>query len=148
MSCMIIPRTLEASVTVHTHTCTLQWWWKSEVVSLVWCVWLHYRKGHDFTQQKLKALYVTHSSQFPEVEEFVEQAISHYSLDPIQISGLGIKESLSQLKHSHPQFKAIMMGTRHTDPYSGMTVIHLCGNPSNEDPEMKIPRITGQFAWN
>lgn len=75
-------------------------------------------KGHDFTQQKLKVLYVTHSSQFPEVEEFVEQAISRYSLDPIQISGLGIKESLCQLKHSHPQFKAIMMGTRHTDPYS------------------------------
>ena len=62
---------------------------------------------------------MTHSVQFPEVEQFVEQAIARYSLDPVQISGLGIKDALCQLKHSHPHFKAIMMGTRRTDPYSG-----------------------------
>ena len=30
-----------------------------------------------------------------------------------------MKNALCQLKTSHPQFKAIMMGQRHTDPHCG-----------------------------
>ena len=40
-----------------------------------------------------------------------------YSLELIQVSG-SIQHALSQLKSSHPQLKAVCMGTRHTDPYS------------------------------
>jgi hypothetical protein len=40
-----------------------------------------------------------------------------YGLELIQVSG-SIQQALSQLKSSHPQLKAVCMGTRHTDPYS------------------------------
>ena len=40
-----------------------------------------------------------------------------YGLELIQVSG-SIQHALSQLKSSHPQLKAVCMGTRHTDPYS------------------------------
>lgn len=42
-----------------------------------------------------------------------------YELEVIRISGT-IQEALSVLKRSHPEIKAIFMGTRHTDPYSGL----------------------------
>ena len=77
-------------------------------------------KGHDFSQQNLNILYVTRSAQFPEVETFVEESVARYFLAPVRISGMGIKNALCQLKQSHPHFKAIMMGTRHTDPFSGI----------------------------
>ena len=63
---------------------------------------------------------MTGSAQFPEVESFVEESVSHYSLDAVEISGMGIREALCRLKQSHPQFKAVMMGTRSTDPFSGI----------------------------
>ena len=43
--------------------------------------------------------------------------ICRYGLELIQVSG-SIQHALSQLKSSHPQLKAVCMGTRHTDPYS------------------------------
>jgi FAD synthetase len=75
-------------------------------------------KGHDFSRQKLQALYVTSAAQFPEVERFVEEAVARYSLEPVRISGVGIRDALGRLKLSHPQFRAVMMGTRRTDPFS------------------------------
>ena len=43
--------------------------------------------------------------------------IFRYGLELIQVSG-SIQDALSQLKSSHPQLKAVCMGTRHTDPHS------------------------------
>ena len=41
-----------------------------------------------------------------------------YGLELIQVSG-SIRHALSTLKETHPQLKAVCMGTRYTDPYSG-----------------------------
>ena len=41
-----------------------------------------------------------------------------YGLELIRVSG-SIQHALSVLKSSHPNLKAVCMGTRHTDPYSG-----------------------------
>lgn len=92
-------------------------------------------KGHDFSQRKLQVLYVLPSAQFPEVEKFVEEAESRYSLHLERIVGLGIRDALSQLKTSHPQFKAIMMGTRRSDPFSGIIL-------------STRPLRTHVWAWN
>ncbi len=40
-----------------------------------------------------------------------------YRLDQIVINGR-IKDSMNSLKTTHPQIKAVIMGTRRTDPYS------------------------------
>ncbi|CAI8051453.1 FAD synthase, partial [Geodia barretti] len=73
-------------------------------------------KGHDFSQQKLQVLYVVCSKPFPEVETFVDESVSRYSLNLVKMEDK-MQNALCQLKTSHPQFKAIMMGQRHTDPY-------------------------------
>ena len=55
-----------------------------------------------------------------------EGAISHsFGLKVIRVSG-GIKYALSGLKSSHPDLKAICMGTRRTDPHSGEEYVHAC----------------------
>ena len=40
-----------------------------------------------------------------------------YRLDPIVINGR-IKEAMTELKATHPEIKATIMGTRRTDPHS------------------------------
>ena len=47
--------------------------------------------------------------------------MSLYPLELVRIQGVGIREALCQLKTSHPQLKAIVMGSRRTDPFSGIT---------------------------
>jgi hypothetical protein len=42
-------------------------------------------------------------------------------LDLVELSGR-IKNSLGKLKDDRPQIKAMFMGTRNTDPYSGQEI--------------------------
>ncbi len=49
-----------------------------------------------------------------------------YGLDVIRIKG-SIRDALSELKSSHPHLKAVCMGTRSTDPHSGM--LSACYSP-------------------
>ncbi|KAF8314008.1 adenine nucleotide alpha hydrolases-like protein [Clavulina sp. PMI_390] len=90
---------------------------------------------------KLRSIYITSDHPFPEIEEFVEESCVRYNLDLVRIGG-DIKEalatylgtsSLSEARASmhlakHVEqgktapgegIKAIVMGTRKTDPYSG-----------------------------
>ncbi|KAK7099571.1 hypothetical protein V1264_003694 [Littorina saxatilis] len=66
---------------------------------------------------KLQALYIRSRLPFPEVELFVQQACKRYNLELIRYEGR-IKENLAALKDGHPNIKAVLMGTRKTDPYS------------------------------
>ena len=66
---------------------------------------------------RLNALFIHNKPQFDNVLEFIDQCVKFYELNVIQINGL-IKDALFQLKHSHPDIRCIIMGTRFTDPYS------------------------------
>ncbi|PVD33276.1 hypothetical protein C0Q70_04529 [Pomacea canaliculata] len=74
------------------------------------------RKYPDNTN-KLKALYIRSRQPFPEVELFVSMACQRYNLELIRYEGR-IKENLASLAKGHPNIKAVLMGTRKTDPYS------------------------------
>ncbi|XP_072172172.1 FAD synthase-like [Diadema setosum] len=75
------------------------------------------RKYPDYKGQ-LQVLYIQHPrGTFPEVDEFVKESILRYNLKTILIQG-PIKGALSKMKESHPKIKAVLMGTRNTDPYS------------------------------
>ena len=63
----------------------------------------------------------------------------------IRIPG-GIREALSQLKASHPQLKAVCMGTRRTDPYSGVCVC-VCGGWGGGEGTRRTDPYSGVCVW-
>ena len=92
---------------------------------------------------QLNAVYVQCDSPFPQVEEFIKEATSRYRLNLITLKG-SIKEALEKLRLSHPNIKAIMMGTRRDDPFSD--ALHTF---SPTDPEWpQYMRINPILDWN
>jgi len=69
----------------------------------------------------IKALYVTCSSPFPEVETFVESCAASYHLDLIRTmpNNIPMKEALNQYKEREPGVTSILVGTRRDDPHGG-----------------------------
>ncbi|XP_040901353.1 FAD synthase [Toxotes jaculatrix] len=68
-------------------------------------------------KDKVKALYIRIVSPFPEMERFLQDTIKRYDLDLFSVEG-SIRQALSEVQERRPQLKAVLMGTRRTDPYS------------------------------
>ncbi|PVG01636.1 adenine nucleotide alpha hydrolases-like protein [Serendipita vermifera] len=68
---------------------------------------------------RFKALYITCSAPFSEVDAFVEHCASSYSLELFQTrpGGLPMKEALMQYKEHDPSVKSVLLGTRRGDPH-------------------------------
>lgn len=76
-----------------------------------------YPDGKD----KLKALYIRIVSPFPEMERFLQDTIKRYDLELISVEG-NIQQALSEVQERRPELRAVLMGTRRSDPYSlGLT---------------------------
>ncbi|KAL5006659.1 hypothetical protein ScPMuIL_015465 [Solemya velum] len=75
------------------------------------------KKKYSNLNTKLKALYITSKSPFPEVEQFIQSSRDRYQLEMLHFDGR-IQDSLSQMKKQYPEIKAVVMGTRKTDPWS------------------------------
>lgn len=67
---------------------------------------------------RLRLLYIRDapSETFREVDEFVEEVKSKYSLDAIEVGGTDMRSALDHVVRDHPEVGAIFMGTRSTDP--------------------------------
>ncbi|KAG8227115.1 hypothetical protein J437_LFUL001659 [Ladona fulva] len=65
----------------------------------------------------LKALYIRTKDPFPELEEFVETAALRYGLKLYTLEG-PLKKALQDFVNEHPSYKAVLIGTRRTDPKS------------------------------
>lgn len=65
----------------------------------------------------IKSLYVRYSNAFEDVDRFMKRSQQSYQLDLITIEGK-MKHALEKLKVDHPEIKAVLMGTRFTDPHS------------------------------
>ncbi|KFM74835.1 FAD synthase, partial [Stegodyphus mimosarum] len=63
----------------------------------------------------IRGLYVRNGETFQELENFVQEIITKYQLNLTVIEG-DMKETISQYLKSHPQIKAVIMGTRRCDP--------------------------------
>lgn len=72
-----------------------------------------YPEGKD----KLKALYIRIVSPFPEMERFLQDTIKRYDLELFSVEG-SIRQALNEVQERRPDLKAVLMGTRRTDPYS------------------------------
>lgn len=66
---------------------------------------------------KLCCLYVESKDPFPEIQEFIQNVTTYYSIPTIALKA-SIKESMEYLKETRPNIKACLMGTRRTDPFS------------------------------
>ncbi|QSZ28724.1 hypothetical protein DSL72_003226 [Monilinia vaccinii-corymbosi] len=65
---------------------------------------------------KLPSVYIISPHPFPEVDEFVATSSSHYHLSLSRYPS-PMKEAFAQYLHEHEHVKAILVGTRRTDPH-------------------------------
>jgi len=79
---------------------------------------------HSFIQKnfadhkrKIQALYIKEADPFPEVEEFIRDSMEANNIDLVTING-PMKEALSQFLGAKPGIKAMVLGTRSSDPKS------------------------------
>lgn len=75
---------------------------------------------HKFCPERkhtLKAVYIKDEHSFDEVDQFMTDSVERYNLKMITLTGR-MKAALWKLKEEHPTVKAVIMGTRRTDPYS------------------------------
>uniref|UniRef100_A0A8C5GC56 FAD synthase n=1 Tax=Gouania willdenowi TaxID=441366 RepID=A0A8C5GC56_GOUWI len=74
-------------------------------------------RRHPDGKDKVKALYIRIVSPFPEMERFLQDTIKRYDLELISVEG-NIRQALSEVQERRPELKAVLMGTRRSDPYS------------------------------
>ncbi|XP_041844556.1 FAD synthase isoform X2 [Melanotaenia boesemani] len=68
-------------------------------------------------KDRVKALYIRIVSPFPEMERFLQDTIKRYDLELISVEG-SIRQALNEVQERRPELKAVLMGTRRSDPYS------------------------------
>uniref|UniRef100_A0A3P8RWZ8 FAD synthase n=1 Tax=Amphiprion percula TaxID=161767 RepID=A0A3P8RWZ8_AMPPE len=64
------------------------------------------KRRYPDSKDKLKALYIRIVSPFPEMERFLQDTIKRYDLE------------LFSVQERRPELRAVLMGTRRSDPYS------------------------------
>ncbi|XP_064634577.1 FAD synthase-like isoform X2 [Lineus longissimus] len=96
-----------------------------------------------YPDDTLQAMYVQCRMPFPEVESFIQNSKQSYNLELIELSGK-IKDCLGRLKQDQPHIKAMFMGTRNTDPYSG----HLGHFAKTDSDWPEYMRISPILDWD
>ncbi|XP_018008214.1 FAD synthase [Hyalella azteca] len=69
------------------------------------------------TLPTIQAVYIKEQNSFPQITKFVDETINRYALNCTILEG-PLKNALHQLQRQQPNIKAVIMGTRHSDPYS------------------------------
>ncbi|XP_024124128.1 FAD synthase isoform X2 [Oryzias melastigma] len=75
------------------------------------------RRRNPDGKDKVKALYIRIISPFPEMERFLQDTTKRYNLELISVEG-SIRQALNEVQERRPELKAVLMGTRRSDPYS------------------------------
>ncbi|KAK3103212.1 hypothetical protein FSP39_017457 [Pinctada imbricata] len=101
------------------------------------------RKKYPLHKNKLKALYIRSKLPFPEVEKFIQLCRDRYKLEMLHFDGR-IKECMHELEIKHPNIKAVIMGSRHTDPYCS----HLQSFSMTDSDWPQFMRVNPLLEWS
>ncbi|ORX88180.1 adenine nucleotide alpha hydrolases-like protein [Basidiobolus meristosporus CBS 931.73] len=82
----------------------------------------------SFLHSKIKSVYVRTPRPFDEVEEFVQDCVRNYGLDLISTPG-PMKQGLQSYLDQRPEIKAVLVGTRRTDPHGAKLTHFLPTDP-------------------
>uniref|UniRef100_A0A8C4QJ04 FAD synthase n=1 Tax=Eptatretus burgeri TaxID=7764 RepID=A0A8C4QJ04_EPTBU len=94
-------------------------------------------------KKSLLCLYVRQPESFPELEKFIEQTCHRYAVKLRVLEG-GLLESLAEFRNSNPTVRAVLMGTRATDP-SGRNLQEMAPT----DPDWpQFMRINPLLNWS
>lgn len=80
--------------------------------------------GDGYLYPPIPGIYIAPDSPFPELEQFVWDSAAYYNLDLVQKGG-SMKEALADFLASEvgSKTKAILVGTRRTDPHGGKSLM-------------------------
>ncbi len=76
-----------------------------------------YSPGQLDSFNSLKSVYINYEQQFPELINFINYSKSKYKLDLVSIN-MKLKQGFTQYLQYHPEIKAIIVGTRRSDPFA------------------------------
>ena len=104
-----------------------------------------YPKGAASLPAKLQSVYIISPHPFAEVESFVNDSVSKYSLDLARYA-MPLKEAFKVYLEEHQNVKAILVGTRRTDPH-GQLLTHFDPTDKGWPPFMRVhPVIDWHYA--
>jgi len=75
------------------------------------------KRLHPDSNERLQAMYIRGADPFPEMERFIEDTQKRYDMDLWTVAG-PIRTGLTTVMEQHPDVKAVLMGTRRSDPHA------------------------------
>jgi FAD synthetase len=97
------------------------------------------------THLKIPTCFVTPPQTFIEVDDFVTSCARRYNLDVERIS-LHMKAAFTQYLENHPQIKAVLVGTRRTDPH-GEFLTHFDHTDRGWPAFMRVHPVINWHYW-
>ncbi|XP_032792373.2 FAD synthase isoform X3 [Daphnia magna] len=115
----------------------------SALLHLIHAAWTKRNKGSTTDGLRLRALYIRGQDPFPEMEQFIEDTRQRYDLELWTVPG-PVRSGLKMALNEHPEIKAILMGTRRSDPHSA----NLQAFQMTDDGWPSVMRVSPILDWS
>jgi 3'-phosphoadenosine 5'-phosphosulfate sulfotransferase (PAPS reductase)/FAD synthetase len=108
-------------------------------------LYIYALKKRSFPLTAIPTCFVTPPATFPEVDSFVTSCSQRYNLSVTRIS-LPLKAAFAQYLAQHEAVKAVLVGTRRTDPH-GETLTHFDKTDRGWPEFMRVHPVINWHYW-